>query len=65
MYFDSVAAALEMEGHGGFVWAAYAITFFVLVLIVALPLRRRRRVLRQLDGQMRRETAVSQAGQGR
>ena len=32
MYFDTVQALLEMDGHGGFVWSAYLITLLVLAL---------------------------------
>lgn len=56
MYFDSFSALLAMDGHGGFVWSAYAITLLVIVLMVVIPIRRRRRVLLELQGQLRRET---------
>lgn len=59
MYFESIEAAIHMDGHGGFVWSAYAITFLFLVLVVVLPIRRRRRILRELEGQLRREAHLS------
>ncbi|MGB0765236.1 MAG: heme exporter protein CcmD, partial [Luminiphilus sp.] len=40
MYFDSVTAALNMEGHGAFVWSAYGITFLVLAFMLLQPLLR-------------------------
>jgi len=55
MYFDSLAAALSMDGHGAFVWAAYAITILVLAGMLLAPWRRQRRTLRQLAGQLKRE----------
>ena len=61
MYFNSVQAIIEMEGHGAFVWSAYAMTVFVLIIMVILPLRRRRRLLREIGGQMRRDEGSSQA----
>lgn len=54
MYFESVAAALQMEGHGAFVWSAYLITLGAIVLILYAPKRREKRFLRQLEGQIRR-----------
>ncbi|MFO7551402.1 MAG: heme exporter protein CcmD [Haliea sp.] len=54
MYFESLAAALQMDGHGAFVWSAYLITLGVIVFILYAPRRRERRFLRQLEGQIRR-----------
>ncbi|MEQ9395435.1 heme exporter protein CcmD [Haliea sp.] len=54
MYFESLAAALQMDGHGAFVWSAYLITLGVIVFILYAPRRRQRRFLRQLEGQIRR-----------
>jgi heme exporter protein D len=54
MYFDSVAAALAMDGHGAYVWSAYALSLLVLVYVVSAPLRRQRRLLRELRGEARR-----------
>ncbi len=55
MYFDSLQAVLEMDGHGAFVWAAYAITLVVLLLMLYTPRRRSRQQLRQLAGELRRQ----------
>ncbi len=46
MKFDSFADFLAMGHHGSFVWSAYAICFWVLVMNVVAPLRERRRYLR-------------------
>lgn len=46
-----------MDGHGVFVWSAYAITLVMLTLILVLPIRRRRRLLVVLGDQQRREAA--------
>ncbi len=43
-----------MDGHGGFVWAAYAITLLVLVLLVVAPGRRQKKFLRRLAGELKR-----------
>ena len=37
MQFDSFGAAVTMGGHGGFVWAAYAITSVVILVMIARP----------------------------
>ena len=54
MYFDSVQAALSMDGHGGFVWSAYGICLLVLMLILLAPRRRQRKLLRRLAGEQKR-----------
>ncbi len=57
MYFDSWSAVLQMEGHGPYVWAAYAITGLVVVLLVWTPLRRARRLREALRSEARRQAA--------
>lgn len=54
MYFDSLTAALTMDGHGPYVWSAYAITVTVMVLLIVSPIIRKRRLLRELRGEYRR-----------
>ena len=58
MYFENFAAALAMEGHGAYVWPAYAVATIVIVLMVSLPLRRRRRQLAEYADHLRREQAA-------
>lgn len=55
MYFDSLSAALTMDGHGAFVWSAYAITFAVLIALIVFPLLRQRRFFREQGDRLRRE----------
>ncbi len=55
MYFDSVSAALQMDGHGGYVWAAYFITVLVIAIVLILPLRREKAFIRQLHGTQKRQ----------
>ncbi len=66
MYFDGLDAALTMDGHGLYVWSAYAITFLVLAQVLHWPRRSRRRFLRELRAEQRRnerrESGLTQAG---
>lgn len=55
MYFDSLNAVLTMDGHGGYVWSAYAISLLVLALLLRAPWRRQRALLRQLAGEQKRQ----------
>jgi heme exporter protein D len=54
MYFDSLGAALNMDGHGVFVWSAYLIALLVVTAMLVAPVRRKRRFLGQLGGELKR-----------
>jgi len=54
MYFESLQAALIMDGHGSYVWSAYGLSLFVLAFLMGLPRRRERRLLQELHGEQRR-----------
>jgi heme exporter protein D len=54
MYFDSFQSLLAMDGHGSYVWAAYAITALVLTCLVVNPLLKKRRFFVQQRMQIRR-----------
>ena len=38
MYFDNLAQLWQMDGHGPYVWGAYAIVLLVLIWLVRAPL---------------------------
>jgi len=59
MYFQSMNDLLYMDGHGAFVWTAYAITIIVIAVILIAPLRRQRGFLRQLAGELRRQQGAA------
>ncbi len=54
MYFHSLQAMLAMDGHGAFVWSAYLVAAIVVALMVVVPGRRQRRILRELGGELKR-----------
>ncbi|AQA18812.1 heme exporter protein CcmD [Halioglobus japonicus] len=62
MYFDSFQTLMHMDGHGPYVWAAYAITLAVIVLMLLLPGRRARAQLRQVAGELRRQQGAPNTG---
>ena len=53
MYFESLQSLFYMNGHGVYVWSAYAIGFAVLIGLIWQPLARhaqlRDSILRQLN----------------
>ena len=54
MYFENLDAALQMNGHGIYVWPAYAVCIVVIVLLLLVPIRRHKRTLAQLAGELKR-----------
>ena len=60
MYFESLSAVWYMDGHGFYVWLAYALTLLPLVIMVWLPLKRIRQHWRWLQAEQRRSEAVTQ-----
>ena len=62
MYFQSLDAIVHMDGHGAFVWSAYLISTVVILFILVSPGRRRRRFLKQLAGEAKRQGVVSEVG---
>lgn len=53
--FDSLAAFIEMEGHGAYVWTCYGVFLVALVLMVLWSRRRHKTVLRHQRQQLSRE----------
>ncbi|MEP5764511.1 MAG: heme exporter protein CcmD [Halieaceae bacterium] len=60
MQFDSLAAALAMDGHGAYVWFVALVTFAVIAGLLLLPSLSSRRFLREQDGILRREQRAAQ-----
>jgi heme exporter protein D len=62
MYFDSLAQLWHMDGHGPYVWSAYAIVLLVLIGLVRAPLARRRRALERVRARLRVARSTSTGG---
>ncbi|WP_372358985.1 heme exporter protein CcmD [Xanthomonas axonopodis] len=50
-----MSAFLAMGGYGQYVWSAYAVFVLVLLADLAAPWLRRRRLPRELRGQLQRQ----------
>ena len=44
--FDSLDAFLAMNGHGPFVWSAYAITLSLVIFLIVHPILQKRKFLK-------------------
>ncbi len=62
MYFDDLSQLWHMDGHGPYVWGAYAIVLLVLVGLVRAPLARRRRALDRVRARLRAARPTSSGG---
>ena len=58
MYFESVEALVQMDGHGIYVWPAYLVTVLGIGFLLWRPLQRKRQLLRSLAAQARRRDAA-------
>jgi heme exporter protein D len=58
MYFESFSAAIDMAGHGGYVWSAYAISLVVIGYLLIAPRLRGQRLQRQIAGELRRDSSA-------
>ena len=56
MQFESVAAALAMDGHGVYVWTVVAVTVVITAAMLLLPGLAARRLLDEQRGLLRAET---------
>jgi heme exporter protein D len=51
--FESLLDFLVMDGHGMFVWSSYAITFCVLIVMVAIPAINKQRFYKRIQRHQR------------
>ncbi|MBX2807348.1 MAG: heme exporter protein CcmD [Cellvibrionaceae bacterium] len=56
--FETLSALLSMSGHGAYVWASYALSFFCLSILVIIPCQRRRQQRHQLLKRLQRQQAM-------
>jgi heme exporter protein D len=53
--FDSLSAALAMDGHGTYVWTVALFTLVIVVYLLLAPVLRSRRFIEEQRGVLRRE----------
>ena len=55
MEFASLSEFIAMGKHGVYVWLSYGLTALIVAINVALPLLRRRRLMKEQAQRLRRE----------
>lgn len=61
--FESIADFIAMNGHGSYVWASYAITFAVLIFLLASPLLQKKAFVKQQIKQQKLSPANNTASE--
>jgi heme exporter protein D len=61
--FESIADFITMNGHGSYVWSAYAITFAVLFFLLASPLMQKKAFIKQQQKQQKLAQANNSASE--
>jgi heme exporter protein D len=51
--FESFADFIAMNGHGPYVWSAYAITFAVLIFLLVSPVMQKKAFIKQQQKQQK------------
>lgn len=59
MYFESFTQFVLMDGHGAFVWSAYAVCLVVTIVCIVQPLRRYRTELDRIASSERAAQGAS------
>lgn len=63
MYFQSLADFIAMGTHGAYVWSAYGLTLFVVVVNLVIILRQRSKNLTLIQQKLRRQQLQEQETQ--
>jgi len=58
--FENLSDFFLMNGHGPYVWSSYAITFAVIAIMAALPIMRRKALIKSQRAQSLRESVIQQ-----
>lgn len=61
--FDNLADFIAMNGHGPFVWAAYAVTLAALIFLVVSPVLQKKAFFKQQE-KMQKIARQQLEGQG-
>lgn len=61
--FESIADFIAMNGHGPYVWAAYAITFAVLIFLLVSPVLQKKAFVKQQQKQQKLTRSNDVAGE--
>ncbi|MFM2589291.1 heme exporter protein CcmD [Vibrio sp. TBV020] len=61
MHFESLGDFFAMGGYAGYVWAAFGITFGVMLVLLVSSIRRGRALLNEVQAKVDRQARIDAA----
>lgn len=61
MHFESLSDFFAMGGYAGYVWAAFGITFGVMLVLLITSVRRGRTLLNEVQAKVDRQARIDAA----
>ncbi|KGY12917.1 heme transporter CcmD [Vibrio tubiashii] len=61
MHFESLSDFFAMGGYAGYVWAAFGITFGVMLILLIVSVKRGRALLNEVQAKVDRQARIDAA----
>tara|TARA_B100001059_G_scaffold75645_1_gene73220 strand:- start:643 stop:849 length:207 start_codon:yes stop_codon:yes gene_type:complete len=61
MYFESLSDFFAMGGYASYVWSAFGITFFSMIILLIVSVRRGKQLLTEVQGKVDRQARIDAA----
>ena len=61
MYFESLSDFFAMGGYASYVWSAFGITFFPMLVLLVVSVRRGKQLLSEVQAKIDRQARIDAA----
>ncbi|MCF7503705.1 MULTISPECIES: heme exporter protein CcmD [Vibrio] len=61
MYFESLSDFFAMGGYASYVWSAFGITFFAMIVLLVVSVRRGKQLLSEVQAKIDRQARIDAA----
>ncbi|KZX66009.1 heme exporter CcmD [Vibrio sp. HI00D65] len=61
MYFESLSDFFSMGGYASYVWSAFGITFFSMIILLIVSVRRGKQLLTEVQAKVDRQARIDAA----
>ncbi|MEL0610382.1 heme exporter protein CcmD [Vibrio echinoideorum] len=61
MYFESLSDFFAMGGYASYVWSAFGITFFAMLVLLVVSVRRGKQLLSEVQAKIDRQARIDAA----
>jgi len=61
MYFESLSDFFAMGGYASYVWSAFGITFFSMIILLIVSFRRGKQLLTEVQAKVDRQARIDAA----